>query len=200
MPRPPHLHEALERIEEPATIPVSVDECKTHMRVDFTDDDAYIGALLAAAVDYVDGQGVLGRAMVTQKWRQYVGRSPGVVRLRINPVQEVNAIAYYDPDGVEQSAALANFDIFGNREATTVEPKRGNAWPITQDRPDAIWLEYTSGYGDAAADVPATVRHALLFIVSHWYGNREAVADKAMPEVPMGVTALINSNRTCWYG
>lgn len=200
MVKPLKCHEALLQIEAPEVTPVSVDDCKAHMRVDFADDDTYIGDLIAVAVAHYDAMGVLGKAMVTQKWRQYTSPNPGVVRLSIGPVQAVNAVKYYDVSGDEQTATLTDFDVFGNGKATTVSPKSGFSWPITQDRPDAIWIEYTSGYGDAATDVPQGVRHALKFAVAHWYENREPVSIAKMNELPIGITALINTERACWYG
>jgi uncharacterized phiE125 gp8 family phage protein len=199
MVKPLKCHEALERVEDPAETPVTLAECKAHMRVDFSDDDAYITALLNAAVSYLDGQGVLGKAMVTQKWRQYVGQSPSIVSLSVLPVQSVTEVGYYDASGVEQTATLSDFDVFGNGQATTVQPKSGASWPVAQDRSDAIWIEYEAGYGDAA-DAPDALKQAIKMIVAYWYENREAVSAQSMKEVPIGITALINTQRGCWYG
>ena len=200
MVKPLQCHEALERIEDPATTPVSLSECKDHLRITSSAEDTYITALLAAAVGMTDGMGTLGKAMITQKWRQYVPENPGTVRLAIGPVQAVTLIGYYDEDGVSQTATLSDFDVFGNGQATTISPKPGFSWPATQDRADAIWIEYEVGYGNAATDVPDALRHAIKMLVAHWYEHRENAAEKQQVNVPFGYDALIGTERGCWYG
>ena len=36
--------------------PVSLDECKAHLRIDFDDDDAYLAGCITAAREWVEGQ------------------------------------------------------------------------------------------------------------------------------------------------
>ena len=84
----------------------------------------------------------------------------------------MTAVKYYDVDGVLQTDTLSNYEVFGTGSATTIWPKSGQNWPVTQDRPDAIKVEYVVGYGDATTDVPETIRHAMMLMVGHWYDNR----------------------------
>jgi uncharacterized phiE125 gp8 family phage protein len=200
MVKPLRCHEALERIEDAADLPVSVCDAKMHLRITSSAEDAYISDLVYAAVAMTDGLGTLGKAMITQKWRQYFGVNPGVAYLSIGPVQSVTKIAYYDKDGVEQDATLTDFDVFGNGNATRVTPKPGFSWPDAQDRPDAIWIEYEAGYGDLPSDVPAALRHAIKMLVAHWYENRENATEAGMRNIPYGYDALINTERARWYG
>lgn len=53
-------------IERPVEEPVSLAEAKLHLRVDFTDDDALITSLIAAA--RMAAENICRRAFVTQKW------------------------------------------------------------------------------------------------------------------------------------
>ena len=84
-----------------------------------------------------------------------------------------------------QTATLSNFHVLGTSGRILVSPKTGYAWPTTFQRDDAIKIEYVIGYGDAAANVPETVRHALLMLVAHYYENREnklvGVTSKTLP-------------------
>lgn len=191
---------ALERSVAPAVTPINVFEAKAQANVVHDDDDFVIESHIAAAVDMLDGEGELGRAMITQTWAQWVPQSPGCVKLRMGPFQSLSAIHYYDADGVLQAANTADFEIRKSGDFVTVEPKSGEAWPVAANRADAIRITYVAGFGDSPSDVPAGIRHALLLMVAHWYENREAVGEKAMHEVPMAVTALINRHRVGWYG
>ena len=151
---------SLVRVTAPAALPISVAEAKAQMRVEGNDDDTIIERLVNAAVAFVDVQGVLGRAMITQTWGEWLAPNPSTVLLSLGPVQSVSAIKYYDVDGVLQTATLADFNVFGTPNRITITPKTGKAWPITQNRDDAIKIEYVIGYGASSTSVPQTVRHA----------------------------------------
>ena len=175
-------------------------EAKAQMRVEHNDDDALIERLIDVAISYTDVTGALGKAMITQKWGQWIAPNPSTVKLLLGPVQGVTAVRYYDTDGVLQDDNYLNYQIFGTAQATTIEPKTGFNWPTTQDRPDAIKIEYEIGYGDTAADVPAVIKHAMLVLVAHWYENRENSQMDRLENIPFGYEAMLNLERSCWYG
>lgn len=191
---------SLVRVTAPSASPISLAEAKAQMRVEGNDEDTIIQRLIDAAVAFVDVQGALGFAMITQTWGQWVGPNPGTVMLSLGPVQSVSAIKYYDINGTLQTATLADFNVFGTPNRITVSPKTGYAWPVTQTRDDAIKIEYVIGYGATSASVPQTVRHALMMLVAHWYENRETSAEKSMTEVPYGFHEMIGIERNQWYG
>lgn len=200
MPKPLSCHQSLKLVSAPAVAPISTADAKAHMRVDLSDDDALIGGLVAAAVELTDATGILGKAMVTQKWRQWIGNSPSEVRLIIGPVQGVTAVKYYDLDGVLQTDTLSNYEVIGTAEASYVRPKAGFSWPAAMIRPDAIAIEYESGYGDAADDVPEPIRLALKMLVAHWYENRATAAEKSFEGLPFGFEAILGQYRGAFYG
>jgi len=191
---------SLVRVSAPATAPISLAEAKTQMRVESSDDDSIIQRLIDAAVAFVDVQGALGKAMITQTWGQWLSPNPSTVYLSLGPVQSVSAIKYYDVDGALQTATLADFNVFGTPNRISVSPKSGKAWPVTQTRDDAIKIEYVIGYGSTSASVPETVRHALMMLVAHWYDNRETSTEKQMYDLPYGFTDMIGIERNTWYG
>lgn len=56
---------------------------------------------------------------------------------------------------------------------------------------------YVSEIGVAlAAPVPAPIKHAVLLLVSHWYGAREAAATEPPRAIAFGVDALLQPYRT----
>lgn len=191
---------SLVRVTAPSVSPISLAEAKAQMRVEGNDDDIVIQRLIDAAVAFVDAQGVLGFAMITQTWGQWLSPNPGTVQLSLGPVQSVSAVKYYDVDGVLQTATLSDFNVFGTPNRITVSPKAGKAWPVTQTRDDAIKIEYVVGYGATSASVPQTVRHALMMLVAHWYENRETSSEKQMLDMPYGFSEMIGIERNQWYG
>jgi uncharacterized phiE125 gp8 family phage protein len=191
---------SLVQITGPTVTPISLAEAKGQMKVESSDDDAIIQRLIASAVAFVDAQGALGKAMITQTWGQWLSPNPGTVYLLLGPVQSVSAIKYYDVDGALQTATLADFNVFGTPNRISVFPKAGKAWPVTQTRDDAIKIEYIIGYGSTSASVPETVRHALMMLVAHWYDMRETSTEKQMYDLPYGFTDMIGIERNQWYG
>lgn len=201
MPKPLACHHALEIVDAPETTPITLAEVKEQLRVEGTDDDAILTRLIDVAVAYTDVRGALGQAMITQKWAQWVDSTPPQsVGLILGPIQGVNAVKYYDTDGDLQTDDINNYEVFGTEFATKIGPKSGFSWPVTQDRQDAIKIEYEIGYGDATTDVPQTIRHALLLMVGHWYDNREQTGYDELSNIPFGFESLLNMHRNCWYG
>lgn len=190
----------LVRIAAPTVLPVTTAEARAQLRVTHFDDDAYIASLIAAAVAHIDGAGVLGRAMISQTWANWFPASPQRARLGMGPFIALTGVSYYDADGALQAANLSDFETRLIDGAVFCLPKDGFSWPTAQSRPDAIRVSYTAGYGTAAADVPASLRHAILLLVAHWYDARAAASNTAMHDVPLAFDALIGGERATWYG
>lgn len=195
------LQHRVERVTAPTADPVSVAEAKSHLRVEHSDDDLLIYRLIETAVAYVDVRGALGKAMITQTWAEWFAPNPSELVLSLGPVQSVSGISYYDTDNALQTATLSDFYVLGPSTRTVMKPKPGYAWPTTFTRDDAIKVEYVIGYGDSYTDVPSTVRHAILMLVSHYYENRELeVVGVNTKTLPFGFEALIDNERASFYG
>lgn len=187
------------RTTPPATPAVSLNEAKEHLRVIVRDgvgavlpneDDALITAFVAAATDHLDGYtGILGRALVTQTWRQdFAGF--GCLRLPLGPTASITSITYFDEDGLQQTLADTVYVLRADALGAYVDLKPDQSWPTVYIRPDAVSVTYVAGVD--AADVPPAIKVAIMLIVGNWYENREAVnVGNIVHELPIGVYALI---------
>ena len=195
------LQHRLELTTGPTNEPISIAEAKRHMRVEHSDDDIFIGSLIQVAVNYVDATGALGKGMITQTWSEYFGPNLSTVRLSLGPVQSVSSIQYYDANNTLQTDTLSNYYVIGTKGYITIYPKSGYTWPTVFNREDAIKITYVIGFGDTAASVPATVKHALKMLVAHYYENREnELIGVNSKTIPYGIDALLNTERNSWYG
>jgi uncharacterized phiE125 gp8 family phage protein len=192
--------ETIKRVIAPTAALLSLRDVKKHLRVEHDDDDEYIDSLIKAATAHIDGRGELGRAMLTQTWEQWVTQSPGSVTLRVGPFQSLVSVTYYDTAGDLQTAQLSDFETRQVGDFVVCVPKVGFSWPGAANRPDAIGIKYVAGYGDAAASVPAGVRHAVMMLIAHLYENREAASDMTIKVMPMAVEMLLGAERVSWYG
>lgn len=201
MHQPLASFDALQLLEAPAAAPVLLAEVKAQLRIEHPDDDLMIDRLIKTAVAYTDAKGALGHAMITQKWGQWVNSvPPQYVRLAMGPLIEVTAVQYYDIDGALQTDTLSNYEITGTDFTTLIGPNSGFNWPVTQDRADAIRIEYTAGYGATSASVPETLRHAMMLLIGHWYDNRENTMMDELSNIPYGFDMLVDMHRRAWYG
>ena len=195
------LQHRIELLTAPTVEPISIAEYKEHMRIEHSDDDALIAGLINVATNYLDVTGMLGKAMITQTWCEYVDFHATTVHLSITPVQSVTSIQYYDVNNVLQTDTLSNYYIIGTKGYKTIYPKSGFSWPVTFKRDDAIKITYVVGYGDTASSVPKTVRHALKMLVANYYENREnELIGTISKSLPFGVEQLIAMERSSWVG
>lgn len=195
------MRAGLRRVVAPAADVVTLAEAKQHCRIDDSDSDAILAVYIASAIAFVDGLGMLGRAMVRQTWEQTQAQPSGKVNLEIGPAIDLTEIRYYDADDVEQTATLTDFRMITVGDRSYVEPKPGNAWPGASDRPDAVTVQFRAGYGETAAAVPAPLRVAVMMLVYHQFEMREPlIVGASVGELPLGIRELIGLYRVSWYG
>ncbi len=167
------------RETSPAALPVSLAEAKAHLRVDHNTDDVLISSYIAAATEALDGRdGLLGRALVTQRWRLVLDAFPaGPIVLPLPPLRSVVALTYNPLDGssaVTMSPSAYSVAGIGDADKATISPAAGLRWPSTSASPGAVSVSFEAGYGDAD-DVPAPIRAAILQHVGTLYESRESV-------------------------
>lgn len=179
------------RIADPAESVLTLADAKLHLRVDASDEDAYITSLIAAAEAYLDGRaGILGRCMVTQTWRYKLASLPALVPLGMPDAQSVTG-TYLDAAGDTQAVS----DLSVREEASgAVLVYAGDALTFDADEDYPVTVDVVFGFGDASA-VPDPLLHAVRVLVGHWYEVRTSAAETPYREVPMAFHSLISAYR-----
>lgn len=182
-------------VTAPATALITLDEAKRQVRRDDDDDNAVITSLIAVVMSRLDGpDGILGRALIAQEWSESFDGFPvgSVLPLSLAPVIDITGIEYFDFQNGEQAFAGGNFAAFNRAKQAYVRLNSTAAWPSSYDRDDAVTVTYRAGYGEAAEDVPAAIKHAGLLLLGHYYENREAaLVGTAATSIPEGVMTLL---------
>jgi uncharacterized phiE125 gp8 family phage protein len=210
-------------ITSPVAEPVTLAQAKQHLRVDFDDEDLYIGTLITAARVYAEK--ITRRAFFNQTWmrtldffplygRLDVSRSPSerdswpygtwywdrvTLDMPYPGLVSVTNITYLDSDSAEQTLPSNSYNVDTTSTPGRIAPAQGLFWPILNNYiPGSVKITYVAGsYGDGTEvnNCPQSIVQAILLLIAHWYTNREAVSALTLKPVPMSVDALLSLHK-----
>lgn len=195
-------YRSLTRQTAPAVEPVTLSEAKAHLRVDTSDDDTYIGTLITAAREWCEQY--LDRTLVHTQWVMRFDKFPdsGIEPVELPRPPMVTsgtatavAITFTTEPGATSTYSTAEYRVDRHATPGTVLPIYGSTWTPHRQDDNAISVTWWAGYGPTGGSVPASIRHSILMLCSHWYETRGAtVSTGAVPQdVPFGVRALLDS-------
>lgn len=189
----------------PTTEPVSLSDAKAFLKVDTSDEDALITALIGTARRMCEE--FTKRAFITQTWElvmdvfsnyetaaeaepSSIGRyfPPGItegeraIRLSRQPIQSITKIESADSTNTfsDVSASVYTLDTDTGR----ILLNSGQVWPTNLRQYSGVRITYVAGYGNAAA-VPSDIATAILLTVSSLYESR------ACGDMPEGAKAIL---------
>ena len=180
----------LKLITPPSQLPITLEEVKERLRVDFSDEDDKIEELITAATRYLDGKnGRLSRALVEQTWelaldafpRRRMLRSfselhhvdPSEITIPLPPLIAIDSIAYTDANGSEQTLSSNQYEVDITSEPARLRPASGTCWPCTKCVMNAVRITFRAGYVDDAEPpvmaVPDDIKTAIALHVKSLY-------------------------------
>ena len=198
-------YNSVTRATGPAVEPLTVAEAKLHLRVDISDDDAYIGTLITAAREWVEAY--LDRTLITTQL---------ILRAAEFPTEELElprppmvasgtatavVVTYTLADTTTATLSTALYRVDRTSTPGNVAPIINGTWPsdVIEDA-NAVAVTYWAGYGPTSASVPATIRHACLMLIGHWYEQRSAVLTATISKpLEFAVESLLASNNWGQY-
>jgi uncharacterized phiE125 gp8 family phage protein len=178
----------------PALEPVSLDEAKTHLRVDHGEEDVLISSLVTAARIHLET--MLGLAFITQQWNVVLDRWPDTpdMALPLAPVQAITGISLYDAEDAASVIAPSDYSLDALSEPARLVWRGSSVRPSLGRSYNGIEISLTAGFGASANDVPQPLRQAILLMVAHWYERREPVGLAGeVKEIPQMVLMLVNA-------
>jgi uncharacterized phiE125 gp8 family phage protein len=175
-------------VTAPESEPVSLTDAKAQLRFSSFGMDAAIGAQVAAARTWVEEY--THRALLTQTWRlDASGFADRIWLPRASPGQSV-VVKYYSTAGVLTTLATSVYRLQSASSPAHIELIDGQSWPDVALRADAVQITYVCGW-ETADDVPASLKHAILMLTSHFFENSAAVITGAIAvAVPMSAESL----------
>lgn len=186
-------YRSLYRYTPPAVEPVTLAEAKAHCRVDINEDDALIQNLIATARTYCED--ILDVSMITTVWEARYDAFPmWELTLPRPPMRpETVTVVYRDEGGANQTiTSVAAFQADPYATPGRIYPSYGSVWPAVRGDENSVTVRWTAGYGTSGLAVPATLRHAIMLLVAHWYGlGREPVTTGGVVSVPTTFETLL---------
>ena len=173
-----------------ASEPVTVTQAKAQCRVDGTDSDTEITALIAAARSYVESY--CGRVLITRTITAKCDSFADFAQFPIVPLASVTSVSYVDGAGATQTLSTDVYEVRTDGLTASLALKSGQSWPSIQS---GSRITVTAVVGASAA--PEAVMHAMLLLIADWYDQRgNTVLGTNQPtEMPHAVTALLANYR-----
>lgn len=150
----------------PASV-VTLAALKARLRVNHSEDDSLLSAMLAAAVEFLDGPtGYLGRCIGTQTWTQKFESFPaGDLRLDVTPVQSIASVKYFNAANVETTMSASDYELIATNEDSVLHAF--DAWPGDLDARRRYPVTVTAVCGFAS--VPESIKEAICQHVAIMY-------------------------------
>jgi len=195
-------YRSLTRQTAPAVEPVTLAEAKAHLRVDVSDDDAYIGTLITAAREWCEQY--LDRTLVNTQWVMRFDAFPpdGTHDIELPRPPMVSsgtatavALTFTYENGTTATYSTASYRVDRASTPGAVKTLYGQTWPPHLLDDNAISVTWWAGYGASGSSVPAAIRSAVLMLVGLFYEKRMAADAGSLSEVPFGVKSLLDAHR-----
>ncbi|NBW09768.1 MAG: hypothetical protein EBR82_17265 [Caulobacteraceae bacterium] len=171
-----------------ASAPLTAADLRSVCSIDASDTsfDGDLTNLIAAANNRIEDMS--GKAFGAQTWNLALDTFPDSIELPKGPVTAVAWIKYYDTTGTEQTLDASKYlvDLISN--PARLVPVPGLSWPAAQTRPNAITVQFTSGY----TTIPPKILQAIRTTVAAWFQTRETT------DLPVGVAEMLDLRGGNW--
>lgn len=178
-------------ITPPQEEPLTLEEVKEHLKIGDS-EDTYIESLIKTA--RISLERYLNRALITQSHRVYYDCWHYKMRIPFPPLQSVDGVFYYGQD--ETLTELPEEDFYwivDTTDPSAIVRKFDVVYPELQDgRPDAIYIEFTCGYGERE-EVPEDLKAAMKLMITDYYEHRGSIVIGQVNKIPDHITGLTHS-------
>jgi uncharacterized phiE125 gp8 family phage protein len=170
---------------QPTVEPITLNEAKLNLRVNCTDDDALITALIVAARRWCEQYE--NRAYITQTITANTFWLPAQIILPLPLLQSVTSVTYIDTAGDTQTLSSDLYDVDTVREPGRITRAFNATYPSIRGDVNGVTIVYKAGYGNASTDVPQETIQAIQMLIAHYYDDREGL----LP-IPPAVKNMLN--------
>jgi uncharacterized phiE125 gp8 family phage protein len=177
-------------VNGPAIEPVALADAKQWLKLETSDDDDVVGALITAARLMIEAQ--IRRMLITQTWRLIYDCWPNgrLIKIPLAPFQSLAGMRVFDSNGAAQTVSASFYYVDAAPDAARII--FGAPPPMPARAAAGIEIDVVVGYGASTASVPEPLRQAIRTLVTNWYENRgDAGTDDPANALPSPVRALV---------
>lgn len=172
-------------ISAPASEPLTLSEAKAQLRIEasYTDDDALISMLIAAAREKFEAE--TGRALVERDVTVYYDEWPtdDTLALPIYPLAGTSWVRYTDEQGDTQTIDADDYTVDGVGQMPRIQLKPDILAPAVGKYPNAVQVLYVAG----SSSVPASAKQSMLLALTMLYERRE---DMNLKDLAAGIRSM----------
>lgn len=171
------------------TEPVSVNDLKTHLRIDSTSEDSYLEGLLKVARQ--SAESITHRQLIPAGFALTADQF-GAFELRPPLLNTSNiSISYVDSTGGTTTVSSTVYELHDDGDGPAIlTTAYGQSWPTPQSVKGAVTVSYQAGYtssttlATAANPIPESIGHWIKMVAGSMYEHREAVEPGMNTQVP----------------
>ena len=153
-------------------------EAKSAARIDFSDDDTFIDALVEAATLWAENY--LNRGLITRSFTCEWDSVGAEVPLPLQPVVSITSVKVVNEENTKTALTLNSGYFLRNGT-------------IKVSTPLGLEVIYTCGYGAASSNVPSPIKRAIERIVIGLYDRRDDEMDATnIDQLALNSVALLN--------
>ncbi|MEM7303627.1 MAG: head-tail connector protein [Pseudomonadota bacterium] len=160
---------SLTQIAGPALEPVTVVELKTHLRVETSDEDAFLNDLVRTARQQVEA--MTGKSLITQQWLQVVdgNRLNALISILPSPVRSIDSLTINAADNTTSVLSPGDYsaDLISDPARLKINSSLVGARCF-----NGLEIRVTTGFGDLPTDVPDGLKRAIVVLAGHWFEHR----------------------------
>ncbi|MDF3048282.1 MAG: hypothetical protein K0R73_1400 [Candidatus Midichloriaceae bacterium] len=156
----------LNRLKKPARLPLSIEEVKKYLKIDFSEDDELLLTMIAAATQRFESY--TSRALIAQTCQVVYKQLARIsVTLPIRPVIKITGIQLVELDGSLNEFSLKDVEL---------DAAMSELYFHTFAFAHLVKIQYIAGYGYSPEYIPADIKAVLLNHIGYMYEARSVTA------------------------
>lgn len=152
---------------------VSLNDIKQHLRIDFSQDDAYLTNIIKTATKRFED--ITGLDLITKQYKTFLDKFPicsEPIKIKRAKLQSIISIQYY-LNNVLTTFDSSNYYFNESNFYSSIYLFDGKYYPQTIDkRANCVIINFTSGFGANDTLMPISHKQAIMEYVAFMYKNR----------------------------
>jgi len=169
--------------------PITLDEAKDYLRVDFSNDNAYITSLISTSREMIEKD--TNTAIVNRSYTEYLDGFPAdIIYLQVSgEIDGIPSINYMSQDSITHDKTLTlDTDFILGEFRGRPRLQSITTWPTARELIGSVKIRYVI---EPQIDIPLPLKQAMYMLISHFYDNRSAVSFLRAEEMPLGYRNII---------